>query len=95
MNSIRLMHIQLTDRCPLSCKQCYCSQDKGLDLPFAVFEERVRQAAETGVKAIALSGGEPLIYPELLKAIKTIKQQGMLVFISTFLFLPSCLFSFF
>ncbi|MHB8127906.1 MAG: radical SAM protein, partial [Mobilitalea sp.] len=81
--NLELMHIQLTDRCPLSCSQCYCPTNNAKDLSIQVLEERVEQAAAVGIRAIALSGGEPLVYPELLKAMRIIKKHRMYIYLST------------
>lgn len=59
------MNIELTNKCPLKCPQCYCSLtgDKHIDLETA--KEKIREAAEHGVQNINMSGGETLCYPWL------------------------------
>lgn len=59
------INIELTNKCPLHCPQCYCSLegDKHIDLETA--KAKVREAAEHGVQVVNLSGGETLCYPWL------------------------------
>ncbi len=63
------MNIELTNKCPLKCPQCYCSLtgDKHIDLETA--KSKIKEAAEHGVKAINLSGGETLCYPWIYEII--------------------------
>lgn len=70
------MHIELTQRCPLRCPQCYCSLE-GTDLKWEMFLRIVDSAKEIGVQAILLTGGEPLVYPKICDAVKYINDQGI------------------
>ena len=76
------LHIELTEYCPLKCPMCYktstCSE-----LPIDFLLDIIRQAAEMQVFQIALGGGEPLVYPELLTAIRKISYYKMASTITT------------
>lgn len=63
------MNIELTNKCPLKCPQCYCSLtgDKHIDLDLA--KEKIDEAVKHGVKNISMSGGETLCYPWLYELI--------------------------
>ena len=82
-SELKLMHIEITDRCPLNCPQCYTHINDGNDMPYALIEKHILDAQDHGVKIIALSGGEPLVYPDLIKVIKKIKTLGMACVMST------------
>ena len=63
------MNIELTNKCPLKCPQCYCSLtgDKHIDLETA--KAKIIEAAEHGVENINMSGGETLCYPWIYELI--------------------------
>lgn len=63
------MNIELTNKCPLKCPQCYCSLtgDKHIDIEIA--KAKIAEAAEHGVKIINMSGGETLCYPWLYELV--------------------------
>ena len=77
-----LIHIEVTSKCNMKCPQCYNS-NSGKDIDFIVLFQAIKEASNLGVKYIALSGGEPLLYPKLLSAVKTIRFYGMTSFIAT------------
>jgi len=76
------IHVEITEKCPLSCPMCYktstCSE-----LPIELLLDIIRQAGDMGVFQIALGGGEPLVYPELLTAIGEIASYKMASSITT------------
>ncbi len=77
-----ILNIELTDYCPLHCKQCY----KKLESTYLEWNRLValiNEARDIGVKKILLSGGEPLCYPFVFEAIQMIKQYGMYAFMSS------------
>ena len=76
------IHIELTGRCPLDCPQCYKAGER-TDLPISFLLDVIRQAGEMQVFQIALGGGEPLVYPQLLSVIKEIRHHGMASSITT------------
>jgi MoaA/NifB/PqqE/SkfB family radical SAM enzyme len=59
----------LTHRCNLACAGCYArahGRDPGQELTAAEWTAVFNQAHELGISIILLSGGEPLLRPELL-----------------------------
>ncbi|MDR1136441.1 MAG: radical SAM protein [Clostridiales Family XIII bacterium] len=70
------LHIELTSKCPVNCPQCYKECDD-TDLPSELLFEVIRQADEMDVFQIALGGGEPLLYPQIIGAIAEISRCGM------------------
>lgn len=64
------LRISVTDRCNLRCR--YCMPAEGMEflphdkvLTFDEIEEVVRVAAKQGVKRLRITGGEPLVRPNL------------------------------
>ena len=74
-----------TNMCNLRCKHCY--QNAGKPLPDELTREErldvINQLDETGVAAIALSGGEPTIHPTFLDAVREFHKRGFYVSVAT------------
>ena len=73
------MHFELTSKCPLMCKQCYCNLNNGKDLDYGTALHWIHEAVNAGVKMLNLSGGETLCYPHLYDLIQNASQQGLMV----------------
>jgi MoaA/NifB/PqqE/SkfB family radical SAM enzyme len=74
-----LAHIIPMRRCNLSC--AYCNEyDKHSDpVPTATMFQRIDRLAELGTTIITISGGEPLLHPELDKIIRHVRKHGIIV----------------
>ena len=70
------IHIELTERCPLKCPMCYKTSVQS-ELSISFLLDIIRQAAKMKVFQIAFGGGEPIIYPELVTAVKEVTRYGM------------------
>ena len=79
------LYIELSDKCNLSCSYCYndSSKQKSQMLSTETVIQLIDQAKSLGVSRIDLSGGEPLLYPNIKKLINHIEQNGMSVNIIT------------
>jgi MoaA/NifB/PqqE/SkfB family radical SAM enzyme len=73
-----LVHIIPTRRCNLACT--YCNEYDDFSPPVAVEEMRKRLdlLADMGTSIITISGGEPLLHPELDEIIRHIRKRGMI-----------------
>jgi MoaA/NifB/PqqE/SkfB family radical SAM enzyme len=73
-----LAHLIVTRRCNLSC--AYCNEYDSYSAPVltGVLFRRVDKLAELGTTAITISGGEPLLHPDLEKVIARMRHHGML-----------------
>ncbi len=73
-----LAHIIPMRRCNLAC--AYCNEyDKHSDpVPTATMFERVNRLADLGTTIITISGGEPLLHPELDEIIRQIRRRGII-----------------
>lgn len=73
-----LINIEVTDKCPLNCPQCYCKLNVGKDINKDIAINIIRQAGNLSVKYINISGGETLLYPYLLELISTCSKNNIL-----------------
>ena len=60
-------YVHITYRCNLACKHCYASAHPGRSemMPAANLLQLVRHASAVGFRKVVLTGGEPLIHPEV------------------------------
>lgn len=66
--ALESLQLHVTERCNLRCPHCYAgcpSVATPGDLPLAILRRLLREAVELGSRETILSGGEPLLHPEL------------------------------
>ncbi|MEA1867154.1 MAG: PqqD family peptide modification chaperone [Thermodesulfobacteriota bacterium] len=71
--TLNLIFFHLTSRCNLSCPHCYTSRsqdDVNKDLPGSLVFRMIDELANRGGNSITLSGGEPLLHPEIRNILK-------------------------
>lgn len=73
-----LAHIIPIRRCNLSCAYCNEYDDFSDPVPTHVMIRRIDRLADLGVAVVTISGGEPLLHPELEAVIRRIRRRGML-----------------
>ena len=73
-----LAHIIPTRRCNLSCAYCNEYDDHSKPMPLAEMVRRIDRLAEFGTTVITISGGEPLLHPDLDRIIRHIRRRGMI-----------------
>jgi MoaA/NifB/PqqE/SkfB family radical SAM enzyme len=73
-----LAHVIPMRRCNLSCSYCNEYDNYSNPVPLEIMDRRIDKLAELGTSAIIISGGEPLLHPELEKIIARIRRHGML-----------------
>ncbi len=73
-----LAHIIPMRRCNLSCS--YCNEYDAVSKPVALetIFQRIDKLASLGTTIVTISGGEPLLHPELDDIIRHIRQHGMI-----------------
>jgi MoaA/NifB/PqqE/SkfB family radical SAM enzyme len=69
-------HIVPIRRCNLSCTYCNEYDDFSKPVPTPVMLRRVDRLVELGTTVITISGGEPLLHPELDYIIRRIRSRG-------------------
>ena len=72
-----LAHIIPMRRCNLACKYCNEFDDVSKPVPLETMFERVDKLAKLGTSVVTISGGEPLLHPELDDIIARIRKHGM------------------
>jgi MoaA/NifB/PqqE/SkfB family radical SAM enzyme len=73
-----LAHIIPIRRCNLACAYCNEYDDYSKPVPLEVMRRRLDRLAELGTTIITLSGGEPLLHPELDEIIAHIRKHGIM-----------------
>jgi len=71
-----LAHIIPIRRCNLACTYCNEFDDFSQPVPTETMFQRVDKLAELGTSVITISGGEPLLHPELDAIIGRIRKNG-------------------
>src|ERR1700722_37202 len=72
-----LAHIIPMRRCNLACKYCNEYDDVSKPVPLETMFQRADKLAELKTSVITISGGEPLLHPELDDIIGRIRGNGM------------------
>lgn len=73
-----LVHIIPNRRCNLSCTYCNEFDDFSKPVPLEEMKRRLDILADMGTSVITISGGEPLMHPELPEIIGHIRRRGMI-----------------
>jgi MoaA/NifB/PqqE/SkfB family radical SAM enzyme len=73
-----LAHIIPIRRCNLACEYCNEYDDFSKPVPTETMFARVDKLAELGTSVITISGGEPLLHPELDEIIRRTRKRGMI-----------------
>src|SRR6202790_2019070 len=73
-----LVHIIPMRRCNLDCGYCNEYDNVSKPVPLEEMKKRLDILAEMGTSIITISGGEPLMHPELEEIIWHIRKRGMI-----------------
>lgn len=84
-----LVHIIPMRRCNLACGYCNEYDDVSKPVPLDEMKRRLDYLADMGTSIITISGGEPLMHPELEEVIRHIRKRGMIAGMITNGFLAS------
>jgi len=72
-----MAHLIPIRRCNLSCAYCNEYDDFSKPVPLEVLEQRIQKLADLGTGIVTLSGGEPLLHPDLDAIIAGIRKRGI------------------
>src|SRR6204780_3149233 len=73
-----LVHIIPVRRCNLACTYCNEFDDFSKPVPIDELKKRIDHLADLGTSVVTISGGEPLLHPELDEFIAHIRRRGMI-----------------
>src|ERR687884_1123923 len=73
-----LAHIIPMRRCNLACGYCNEYDKVSEPIPLDVMKRRLNKLAALGTSIITISGGEPLMHPELDDIIRHIRKRGII-----------------
>src|SRR5436853_1199170 len=73
-----LVHIIPMRRCNLDCGYCNEYDQVSKPVPLEEMKRRLDYLAAMGTSIITISGGEPLLHPELEDVIRHIRKRGMI-----------------
>jgi MoaA/NifB/PqqE/SkfB family radical SAM enzyme len=73
-----LAHIIPMRRCNLSCTYCNEYDDFSKPVAIDVMRQRLDKLADLGTTIITISGGEPLLHPDLDQIVAHIRKRGMI-----------------
>lgn len=77
------LYFYLTGDCNMACRHCWIAPDflnadvSEQALPFDLFKKIVTEAKEIGLTSVKLTGGEPLIHPEIIQILRFIRDEGL------------------
>jgi MoaA/NifB/PqqE/SkfB family radical SAM enzyme len=78
-----MAHIIPIRRCNLSCKYCNEYDDYSKPVPVEVMLRRINKLADLGTGIVTLSGGEPLLHPELDEIIAGMRRRRVIAGVIT------------
>jgi MoaA/NifB/PqqE/SkfB family radical SAM enzyme len=78
-----LAHLIPMRRCNLSCGYCNEFDSVSEPVPLEVMRRRVERLAELGTGIVTISGGEPLMHPELEAIVARVRERGMMATLIT------------
>jgi len=73
-----LVHVIPMRQCNLACTYCNEYDDFSKPVPLDEMKTRLDLLADMGTSIITISGGEPLMHPELDEVIRHIRRRGMI-----------------
>ncbi len=73
-----LAHVIPMRRCNLSCAYCNEYDDHSKPVPLDTIQERLDRLAALGTTIVTISGGEPLLHPDLEAIVAHIRALGMI-----------------
>lgn len=75
------IYLYLAGTCNLRCRHCWIDPGFGTEsqrfLPWSELRKIIVQAQELGLRAVKLTGGEPLMHPEILDILSGLHQMGL------------------
>lgn len=87
---LRELYLYLTEECNLNCRHCwilpkYTGKSECVEhfLPLDLAKKTIDQAIDLGLVSVKLTGGEPLLHPQIKEIINYINKKGIALAIET------------
>ena len=83
------LYFYLTEGCNLACSHCYLAPKFDPDgkrhpvLPLKLFKIAIKEALPLGLSGVKLSGGEPLLHPNILTMLDILNQEKLSLVMET------------
>ena len=83
------IYFYLTEGCNLACRHCWLAPKLDREgklyptLPVELFERVIREAKPLGLRAVKLTGGEPLMHPQIIRLLEITRREELAVTIET------------
>src|SRR3989440_10531178 len=77
-NHVVLAHIIPMRRCNLACGYCNEYDHSSSPVPLEVMKRRLDKLADLGTSIVTISGGEPMMHPQLDDIIQHVRNRGMI-----------------
>ncbi len=83
------IYLYVTKGCNLHCRHCWISPKYQTEdniypsLDLGLFREIIEQAKSMGLKTVKLTGGEPLLHPEIREILQFIRKEGIRLVVET------------
>ena len=87
--SLNQIYFYLTAGCNLACRHCWLAPGFDADgshyptLPVELFETAIREAKPLGLSGVKLTGGEPLLHPQIQQLLEIVRREGLRLTIET------------
>ena len=81
-NNIETIVFQVTTKCPFHCPQCYMSRGSE-DIPLEDVVSILDSSFAKQLRAVQITGGEPLVYPHLVDVLRAAKNRKLYSFLAT------------
>jgi MoaA/NifB/PqqE/SkfB family radical SAM enzyme len=73
-----LAHVIPMRRCNLACAYCNEFDDHSKPVPIETMRQRLDRLADLGTTIVTISGGEPLLHPDLDQIVTRVRRRGMI-----------------
>jgi SynChlorMet cassette radical SAM/SPASM protein ScmF len=87
--SLNQIYFYLTAGCNLACRHCWLAPGFDVDgsrypvLPVELFEAAIREAKPLGLSGVKLTGGEPLLHPQIIQLLEIVRREELRLTIET------------
>jgi SynChlorMet cassette radical SAM/SPASM protein ScmF len=77
------LYFYLTEGCNLACRHCWLAPkhdpngSRYASVPAELFEKIIDEAIPLGLKGVKLTGGEPLLHPEITRLLRLLRQRDL------------------